>query len=145
MVHAVSNNLQNLSVSNTGVLKSYIDRVLGLDPHKRGMNLASDKTIAQLHSSFASQGQTAGIPEGQSSNHHFVCLTEIRGDVYELDGCKPFPINHGSPSKILGDVDASSSPFPFLSSAARVIQENYLKDPSVIDFSIIALAANADD
>eukprot|EP01102_Stenamoeba_stenopodia_P020649 TRINITY_DN8131_c0_g1_i1.p1 TRINITY_DN8131_c0_g1~~TRINITY_DN8131_c0_g1_i1.p1 ORF type:complete len:264 (+),score=77.09 TRINITY_DN8131_c0_g1_i1:64-792(+) len=145
MVHALANNYNkqsNLLADNNALLKEYVEQAKASDPTQRGLSLANNKTIAKLHSSFAEQGQTQGIPEGVSSKHHFVCFTEVDGHVFELDGCKPFPINHGTFSSIL---EGASSPFPFLSSAARVIQREYLKDPTVLDFSIIALAANPDD
>jgi len=145
MVHALANNYtkqDQLLSESKALLQEYVEQAKALDPTQRGLSLANNKNIATLHSSFAEQGQTQGVPEGVSSKHHFVCFTEVEGNVFELDGCKPFPINHGSFSSILGD---ASSPFPFLSSAARVIQREYLKDPSVLDFSIIALAANTSE
>ena len=36
-------------------------------------------------------------------NLHFICFVEKDGHLYELDGRKPFPINHGpsSPDSLL--------------------------------------------
>ena len=46
-----------------------------------------------LHNELANEGQTDVI-EGKVDNH-FVCFIEMDGNLFELDGTKPGPIDHG--------------------------------------------------
>ncbi|KAH6578175.1 hypothetical protein BASA50_002014 [Batrachochytrium salamandrivorans] len=59
---------------------------------------------------------------------HFVCFVEKDGHLYELDGRKPFPINHGSVS---GDL---------LMDSVSVVQQFMEREPGQVNFSILALA-----
>lgn len=52
------------------------------------------------------------------------------GHIYELDGRKPFPINHGV-----------TSPATLLQDACTVIQTQFMaRDPTEVRFTIVALA-----
>ena len=51
------------------------------------------------------------------------------GHLYELDGRKAFPINHGE-----------TSPETLLADACRVIQGFFDRDPEEVGFTIMALA-----
>jgi ubiquitin carboxyl-terminal hydrolase L3 len=61
---------------------------------------------------------------------HFVALVHQDNCIYELDGRKDFPINHGP-----------TTPATFLHDASKVCQEFMNRDPDEIHFTIIALAA----
>lgn len=65
---------------------------------------------------------------------HFVSFIHADGCIYELDGRKPFPINHGP-----------SSAETLLQDAAKVIKKEYIEpglanNPKDINFNTIALA-----
>ena len=62
-------------------------------------------------------------------NLHFIAIIHKDGCIYELDGRKPFPINHGS-----------TSPDTFLEDAALVCKKFMDRDPSLLQFNIVALA-----
>ena len=51
----------------------------------------------------------------------------------EIDGCKEKLVQH---DKIESD---------FVKTAAKVIQREYMSNPDVIDFSMMALASSSDD
>jgi ubiquitin carboxyl-terminal hydrolase L3 len=53
----------------------------------------------------------------------------VDGHLYELDGGKEFPINHGE-----------SSPDTLLEDACKVVQKFMARDPEELKFTIIALA-----
>lgn len=55
--------------------------------------------MAAVHASHAATGQTETPDIADEVNLHFVCLIERDGHLYELDGNKPYPINHGITSK----------------------------------------------
>jgi len=63
--------------------------------------------------------------------YHFVAFIQKEGNLYELDGRKEFPINHGG-----------SSAETFLQDAAKVCQEYMSRNPNNVNFTICALTEN---
>jgi ubiquitin carboxyl-terminal hydrolase L3 len=71
-------------------------------------------------------GQSAVV---DTTWQHFVCFVNVRGRLYELDGRKGGPIDHGAS-------DAAS-----LLEAAGVVMRQYMaRDPESIRFTMLALA-----
>lgn len=64
----------------------------------------------------------------------YIFCSHINGHIYELDGRKRFPINHGT-----------SSPESLLPDACRVIREFMERDPGELRFTILALAPTAEE
>ena len=64
-----------------------------------------------------------------SINFFFQNISHVNGHIYELDGRKNFPINHGT-----------SSTENLLIDASRVIREYMDRDPGELRFTILALA-----
>lgn len=68
------------------------------------MQLTPNTTqLEEAHGEAASEGQTAVPDIDERVNAHFVAFSCVKGDLYELDGRKKFPINHGpsSPETLL--------------------------------------------
>jgi ubiquitin carboxyl-terminal hydrolase L3 len=63
-------------------------------------------------------------------NHHFISFVEFKGCLYELDGCKKFPINHGE----VGEGE-------FLAKACEAAHKFMLRDPEESSFNLMALGA----
>ncbi|XP_053886189.1 ubiquitin carboxyl-terminal hydrolase isozyme L3-like [Malaclemys terrapin pileata] len=61
---------------------------------------------------------------------HFIALVNVGGHLYELDGRKPFPINHGQ-----------TSDDTFLEAAVEVCKKFMERDPEELRFNAIALSA----
>ncbi|XP_061485991.1 ubiquitin carboxyl-terminal hydrolase isozyme L3 isoform X2 [Rhineura floridana] len=61
---------------------------------------------------------------------HFIALVNVGGNLFELDGRKPFPINHGQ-----------SSNDTFLEDAVEVCKKFMERDPDELRFNAIALVA----
>jgi ubiquitin carboxyl-terminal hydrolase L3 len=96
-----------------------LDDAKDLTPEERGEMLLKSKNNEALnlitaHQELAMEGQTEVYMElkvllsyiigmcaflqvnpNEQVNHHFVALIEKDGHLYELDGRKEFPINHG--------------------------------------------------
>lgn len=102
-----------------------------MSPEKRGEILQnSTDQLMSAHQELALEGQTEVNPNEQV-NHHFVAFVHKDGNIYELDGRKDFPINHGA-----------TTPETFLEDAAKVCKDYIARDSDDINFTVMALAAN---
>lgn len=83
-----------------GNFKTILDEAKLLSPEERGeMLLKPDENckafyLINAHQELAMEGQTELNPN-EKVNHHFAAFVEKGGNLYELDGRKAFPINHG--------------------------------------------------
>lgn len=57
--------------------------------------LENSDELAAVHAAAASHGQTAPPDQADPIDLHFICFVEVDQHLYELDGRKAFPINHG--------------------------------------------------
>jgi ubiquitin carboxyl-terminal hydrolase L3 len=70
-----------------------------------------------------------------NATQHFASLcSEVDGCLYELDGRKPGPVNHGA-----------TSPDTLLQDAVKVVSQFMARDPTELRFTIVALAPVVDD
>ncbi|KAI8918572.1 hypothetical protein DFJ77DRAFT_530680 [Powellomyces hirtus] len=126
LLHALANNAEELKLED-GPLKSILDQTANISPEERAEALETSKALAQVHEESSQEGQTAAPPRDSDVDLHFVCFVQKEGHVYEMDGRKPFPINHGRSSDLLMD-------------SVRVIKEFMARDPENLNFTVIALA-----
>lgn len=66
-------------------------------------------------------------------NHHFIAFIERNGVLYELDGRKEFPINHGP-----------TTADTLLEDAAKICRKFIERDSEDVNFTVMALTAAAD-
>ncbi|EFN89422.1 ubiquitin carboxyl-terminal hydrolase isozyme L3 [Harpegnathos saltator] len=130
LVHSVANNLDVLQLDD-GFLKTFLDETKGLSSAERGDRLINAQGIIDIHMESAQEGQTEAPAEDMEVYHHFIAFVHKDGSLYELDGRKPSPINHGS-----------TSPETLLEDAARVCKDYMARDPEEVRFTVVALAAN---
>ncbi|XP_011160215.1 ubiquitin carboxyl-terminal hydrolase isozyme L3 [Solenopsis invicta] len=131
LIHSVANNLDTIQLED-GFLKKFLDETKGLSYLERGERLMKTQDIIDTHMESAQEGQTEAPTEDVEVYHHFVAFIHKDGSLYELDGRKPAPINHGS-----------TTPETLLDDAARVCKETYIdRDPNEVRFTVVALAAN---
>lgn len=128
LVHAVANNSDKIELSD-GPLKKFIDEAKDLDAAARGTLLENCKDIIKAHKELAQEGQTNTPSAEDPVNHHFITFVHKNGFLYELDGRKAFPINHGP-----------TTPESFLEDAAKVCKEFMARDPEEVRFTVVALA-----
>eukprot|EP00164_Ancoracysta_twista_P000538 GFYU01000718.1.p1 GENE.GFYU01000718.1~~GFYU01000718.1.p1 ORF type:complete len:236 (+),score=74.66 GFYU01000718.1:76-783(+) len=115
LVHALANNRDKLSLEG-GFFKDFVDANLTTDAHKRGELFGTLEGLKNAHESMATEGQTAAPEADAALDFHFICFVEVDGHLYELDGAKEFPVNHG---------ECASD--RVLHQAAKVIQSNYIQ------------------
>ncbi|XP_066255998.1 ubiquitin carboxyl-terminal hydrolase [Euwallacea similis] len=132
LIHCVANNADRLDLQD-GVFKKILEEAKNLTPEERGQMLSQSNSNSEAyklitaHQELAMEGQTEVNPNEQV-NHHFVALVRKGGYLYELDGRKEFPVNHGPTNEET-----------FLQDAAKVCQEFIKRDSEDVNFTVMAL------
>eukprot|EP00794_Sanderia_malayensis_P015688 gene15688-17270_t len=80
-------------------LSSFKEFTSQFDPSLKGLSLSNSDSIKHVHNSFARQSMFEfdnTSKEKDDDVFHFVAFVPIQGRLYELDGLKDGPIDHGS-------------------------------------------------
>lgn len=126
LVHGIANN-SDIDLEDGGILKNYLNTARELSPEKRGTLLEGDSAFTDAHQELAQEGQT-DANSGVQVNHHFIVFVNYNNELYELDGRKSYPVNHGA-----------TSADNLLQDAAKVCKAVMERDPDDVRFSVIAL------
>lgn len=129
IIHAVANNLKHLEFESDSPLKKFLEKTSKMNPEERATFLEKDESIRVTHESSAQEGQTEAPSADERVNLHFISFVNVGGQLYELDGRKPFPIVHGKTSEE-----------SFLEDAVDVCKTFMARDPDEVCFTIIALS-----
>lgn len=129
LIHSVANNTDKIQLGD-GHLKQFLDQSKALNPEERADLLEKAEGIINTHKELALEGQTKAPDANEQVNYHFVAFVHRDGDLYELDGRKSFPINHGR-----------TSDDTLLEDAAKVCQQYMNREPDVLYFTVVALTA----
>ncbi|KAL5460563.1 hypothetical protein EMCRGX_G034015 [Ephydatia muelleri] len=130
LIHALGNCQDQLTFGEGSFLKGFFEKTKNMNPDERALALEMENAISEAHESSAQEGDSATPNRDDRVDLHFICFVQKDGHIYELDGTKPSPVNHGP-----------SSSESFLQDAARVCQEFMAKDPAEYRFTIVALTA----
>lgn len=130
LVHSVGNNTDKIQLED-GPMKKFLEEARSVDAAARGALLEKCQDIIHAHKELAQEGQTNTPSAEDPVNHHFITFIHKDGILYELDGNKAFPINHGV-----------TSPDTILEDAALVCKEFMSRDPDEVRFTVMALAAS---
>ncbi|VVC45364.1 Peptidase C12, ubiquitin carboxyl-terminal hydrolase [Cinara cedri] len=129
LIHSVANNRDKIQLED-GILKRFLDEGQNMSPSDRGEMLTKAEDIINTHREIAIEGQTQPPEPEDNVPYHFVAFVCKDGCLYELDGGKFDPINHGS-----------TTPDSLLEDTVSLVQEKYVvKDPDSIYFSLLALS-----
>lgn len=128
LLHCIVNAKASLDIAPDSFLTRFIQATEGLSPDDRAAYLEGNEEIEVTHEAAAAEGQSEQIQEHEDVDTHFICFTHVDGHLYELDGRKAFPINHGP-----------SSAETLLSDACAVVQQFMDRDPGEMRFTIVAL------
>lgn len=129
IIHAVANNLKHLEFESDSALKMFLEKTSKMNPEQRAAFLETDDSIRVTHESSAQEGQTEAPSADERVNLHFIAFVNVGGQLYELDGRKPFPIVHGKTSEDT-----------LLEDAVEVCKLFMARDPDEVCFTIIALS-----
>lgn len=124
--------MKNIEFEDDSPLKAYIEKNMDKNAKERGESLLLAKGIRESSEKTATSSEASTkCPERTERLHaHFISFVHIEGCLYELDGTKAFPINHGE-----------TSPKTFLKDTASVIKEKFMKlDPTNGMFNVMALS-----
>ncbi|RYY84696.1 hypothetical protein EON63_08695 [archaeon] len=83
----------------------YVLHAASKSPEEIAAYLEQDEALEETHSSAAQGGQSEQVEDVDDVTNHFVCFSQVHGSLYELDGRKSCPVNHGpsSPDTLLQD------------------------------------------
>jgi ubiquitin carboxyl-terminal hydrolase L3 len=126
LLHAVGNLTSELKLVEESFLDRFFKTTATMDPSERAAYLEKDTEMEVAHSVAATAGETEA---SDNVDTHFICFSCVDGELYELDGRKTGPISHGP-----------SSPSSLLQDAAKVIQGMIEKNPSSLNFNVIAIS-----
>ncbi|XP_069194485.1 ubiquitin carboxyl-terminal hydrolase isozyme L3 isoform X2 [Procambarus clarkii] len=130
LIHAIANNVDKIELGD-GALKDFLEKTTSLSPEERGHALESDEGISKAHDESAQEGQTEAPERDAVVNEHFIAMVEVDGNLYELDGRRKFPVNHGP-----------TSADTLLQDAAKVCRQFMDRDPEESRFAIVALTGS---
>lgn len=135
LLHIVS-NLSTLtggevSLAEGSFFEKFVSDNLKKNPDERAEALEKDDSIEEVHEAVAQEGQSEVV---EDTWQHFIAFVNKEGHLYELDGRKDGPINHGATS------DAT-----LLEDSVKVVREFMARDPGELRFTIVAIAANTGD
>lgn len=130
LLHSLFN--ANIKLKDGSPLALLRKKTVGLDAAASAKVLETDDTLAEAHADIAVQGQTAAPDAEEHVNLHYAALVKVDGDIYELDGRKTAPINHGKVTDFVAD-------------AVKIIKGFMERDPDDVQFNLIALGPNMSD
>lgn len=114
---------------------SYLDKFIAetqsLTPEERGKYFQKDDKLKETHKKAAAEGDSK---PSEKANAHFISFVQFNGHLYELDGGKFAPINHGECKEE-----------EFLFKAVEVVKQYIARDPTQIKFNVLALAPQDED
>lgn len=115
-------------IKQGSLLAKFYESAQGKDKDQIGhlFNGASD--LQEKHTDAVKEG-ALDVEDHANTNNHFIAFVKRGGHIFELDGRKKRPINHGPTT------DAS-----FLADACKVAQEFIARDPENPNVGMIVLA-----
>ncbi|XP_064109953.1 ubiquitin carboxyl-terminal hydrolase calypso-like isoform X2 [Macrobrachium nipponense] len=104
--HSLLSVLLNCSALDLGPTLSRLKVLtVGMDPENKGWAIGNTPELANAHNSHAAPqarrrpDKTPGVPTSSrvsnAETFHFVSYVPVNGRLFELDGLKPSPIDHG--------------------------------------------------
>jgi len=133
VIHALANCKKHLKFLPDSAFETFLKDTANLSPEKIGEKLENNAAFQTAHTACAHEGQSETVAADAKVNLHFVAFVQVDGCLYELDGRKTSPINHGPSNKDT-----------FLFDAAASCQKFMQRNPEELQFSVIALSDFSD-
>lgn len=128
ILHSIMNLMDTHSdlVKKDSFLYNFYNETKSKNSDERGDHLVKSKSLEEAHKEAVHKGET-DVEEDVTT--HFICFVEKDGSLYELDGRKDFPINHGKCEKE-----------NLIKEACVQIKKFMDRDPEELRFTILVLA-----
>ena len=104
-------------------LSRFFESTCELSPDERAVALEGSSELEEEHESVAQEGQSEVVAD---VNAHFICFVSRGGHLYELDGRKSSPVNHGPSDNLLAD-------------ACNQVKAFMARDEGEVRFGMVAL------
>lgn len=115
-------------VNEGSLLHQFYQKTKGKSPEEAGNIFENDDELKEKHVDATKEGST-NVNEHLDTANHFVAFVNVDGHLYELDGRKKFPINHGPTT---GNT--------FLSDACNAAHRFIQREPENVNAGLIVLA-----
>ncbi|ORY97609.1 ubiquitin carboxyl-terminal hydrolase isozyme L3 [Syncephalastrum racemosum] len=123
LLHSLANNE---GIVGPGLFRDIIEESRDMSFDERAELLENNRELATIHERCALEGQTQAPGLNEDVDLHFITFVEADNHLYELDGRKLFPINHGKCTDLV-------------EGAAKIMRQYMARDPDQTNFSAIAL------
>ncbi|KZT65964.1 cysteine proteinase [Daedalea quercina L-15889] len=133
---AVMNAIGNIPGLPMGSqLADLISFTTGMDAQTRGMTITSSDWLREAHNALSPPSAISldglGLSKTAEDAYHFIVYMPYMGCVYEFDGLKQYPVNHGA---------FSESGEGWVAKAREVIEARIgTYPPGALEFSLLAL------
>ncbi|KAG1139691.1 hypothetical protein G6F37_009576 [Rhizopus arrhizus] len=124
ILHSIASNDKELI--GPGLFNDIIEEAKNMSIDERVDLLENSKELAAVHQTAASAGQTEAPDKEEEIDLHFICFIEVDNHLYELDGRKILPINHGKCTDLI-------------ESSVKVMKQYMERDPTQQNYNAIAL------
>ena len=131
IIHAVSNNQPKIAVG--GWFASFFADCRGKTPMERASILEDSDELDEAHAEGAADESNSSA-EDANLNNHFITFVCKGGALIELDGRKPWPVNHGP-----------TTPDTLLADACTLIQSRFFSRDQGGRFAMTVLASKASE
>lgn len=128
LIHLLANKCKDDDFEPDSSIKEFIRESQQLEPEKKANKFESCETIASAHERSSVEGQTEAPAAAEPVEYHFISFIYDNDTIYEMDGRKHGPINHGP-----------TTPETFLKDAIQVVRKFVNINPSNPNFSMQAL------
>lgn len=133
LLHAVANTAAAaggpLELPGDSWYARFLARTAARSPGERGHDLEADTEGEAAHAAVVELGQSDVVDD---TNQHFIAFVRAGGRLWELDGRKDTPVDHGA-----CDADGEGGLLPV---ACRVMRAFMARDPGELRFTMVALA-----
>lgn len=97
-IHLLANKCTDSDWEPNSSLLSFIRDSNKLKPEDKAGKFEHCESIASAHEEVSHEGQTEAPAASEPVEYHFISIINHRNNLYEMDGRKSGPINHGATS-----------------------------------------------
>lgn len=128
LIHLLANQCNDNDFESDSSIRQFIKESKQLEPEVRADKFEKNQTIATAHEKSSVEGQTEAPAASESVEYHFISIIHNQNVIYEMDGRKHGPVNHGK-----------TSVASFLKDAIQVVKKFVDIDPANPNFSVQAV------